>query len=121
LSVDPQESPIAAKLWIEELQIGLGLWQGSFTGVERQWLRWYDAQGNWILTSAEREMRERQRVQMEQQRAEMAEQKAQMEQQRAEMAEQRAQIEQQRAEMAEQKAERLAQLLQAQGINPDDI
>ena len=121
LSVDPQESPIAAKLWIEELQIGLGLWQGSFTGVERQWLRWYDVQGNWILTPAERETRERQRVEMEQQRAEMAEQKVHMEQQRAETAEQRAQMEQQRAEMAEQKAERLAQLLRAQGINPDDI
>jgi Uma2 family endonuclease len=88
LFVEP--SPIAPKLWVEELQIGLGLWQGSFIGVERQWLRWYDAQENWILTPTEREK-------------------------------QRAEMEQQRAEMAEQKAERLAQLLRAQGIDPDNL
>jgi hypothetical protein len=65
LFVEP--SPIAPKLWIEELQIGLGLWQGSFAGVERQWLRWYDAQENWILTPEERE---RQRAEVAEQRAE---------------------------------------------------
>jgi predicted transposase YdaD len=34
--------------------LGLGLWQGAFEGVTRHWLRWYDDQGNWIPTDAER-------------------------------------------------------------------
>ncbi len=42
------------RLWISELELGLGLWQGEFEGVARQWLRWYDNQGNWIPTDAER-------------------------------------------------------------------
>ncbi len=61
------------RLWIEPLQIGLGLWQGSFAGVERLWLRWYDAKGRWISTDIEQE---RQRTEQERQRAERAEQRA---------------------------------------------
>jgi Uma2 family endonuclease len=39
------------RLWIPELEIGLGLWQGTFSGFERQWLRWYDnIEGNWVST-----------------------------------------------------------------------
>ena len=34
--------------------IGIGLWQGDYRDITRQWLRWYDAEGNWILTQAER-------------------------------------------------------------------
>lgn len=44
-----------SRVWIPELDLGLGLWQGEFQGIERLWLRWYDAQGNWILTEAEQE------------------------------------------------------------------
>jgi Uma2 family endonuclease len=60
------------KLWIEGLQIGLGLWQGtsSFANVERLWLRWYDAQGNWIPTNAERAKQEKELRLMAEQRAE---------------------------------------------------
>lgn len=42
------------RIWISEFELGLGLWQGEFEGVTRQWLRWYDNQGNWIPTDAER-------------------------------------------------------------------
>ncbi len=41
--------------WIPELQVGLAFWQGELDGVERRWLRWRDAAGDWILTEAERE------------------------------------------------------------------
>jgi Uma2 family endonuclease len=41
------------RIWIPELEIGLGLWFGEFLEVPRLWLRWYDAQGNWIPTDAE--------------------------------------------------------------------
>ena len=58
------------RVWMPELELGLGLWQGEYQGIERLWLRWYDAQCNWILTSAEQE---RQRAEQERQRAEQAE------------------------------------------------
>jgi len=41
------------KLWIPTLELGLGLWQGKYEGVTRQWLRWYDVEGNWVLTDTE--------------------------------------------------------------------
>jgi Uma2 family endonuclease len=53
------------RVWMPELELGLGLWQGEYQGIERLWLRWYDAQGNWILTQTEQER----------QRAEQAESK----------------------------------------------
>ncbi len=61
------------KIWIAELQIGLGLWQGPYQNIDRLWLRWYDAEGNWILTDTEQLGQERQRAEQERQRAEQAE------------------------------------------------
>jgi hypothetical protein len=46
---------------LAEAQLGIGLWQGSYQGVERLWLRWYDRNLNWILTPEEHE---RQRANM---------------------------------------------------------
>jgi Uma2 family endonuclease len=51
------------KIWLPEMELGLGIWQGSYDGISRSWLRWCDAEGNWILTPEER-------VEQEQQRAE---------------------------------------------------
>lgn len=89
------------RVWIPSLELGLGLWQGPFEGIERLWLRWYDAEGNWLLTDTE-----------------LALEQAQQERQRAEVAEQRANIAEQRAETAEQRAEQLAQRLRDLGIDP---
>ena len=55
------------RVWISELELGLGLWPGEYQGIERLWLRWYDAQGNWILTEAEQE---RQRAELAESRLE---------------------------------------------------
>ncbi|NER26923.1 MAG: Uma2 family endonuclease [Symploca sp. SIO1C4] len=30
------------RIWMPCLELGMGLWQGSYQGVERLWLRWYD-------------------------------------------------------------------------------
>lgn len=49
------DQPIA---WISDLQIGLGIWQGVFEGVPGYWLRWCDADGNWLLTDTERSQQE---------------------------------------------------------------
>ncbi|MGK7928128.1 MAG: Uma2 family endonuclease [Spirulina sp.] len=48
------------QLWLEELGLGLRLWQGIYKGVERLWLRFYNASGNLILTQSERADRFRQ-------------------------------------------------------------
>ena len=60
-------TPPEQRLWLLEAGLGLGLWQGSYQGVERRWLRFYDAAGHWIPTPLERENR---RAEQEHQRAE---------------------------------------------------
>jgi Uma2 family endonuclease len=85
------------RLWIEELGLGLGLWQGFWLKQKRPWLRWYDLEGNWVPTPEERE------------------------QQFAEQAVQQTEQAQQRAMQAEQRAEILAQRLRELGVNPDDL
>ncbi|WP_421655798.1 hypothetical protein [Leptothermofonsia sp. ETS-13] len=32
--------------WMPTLELGLGLWRGRYHGMERLWLRWYDATEN---------------------------------------------------------------------------
>jgi Uma2 family endonuclease len=61
-----------SRVWMSDLNLGLGLWQGEFLGIDCLWLRWYDFEGNWILTEAEQE---RQRAEVAESRAEQAEAK----------------------------------------------
>ena len=96
-----------SQFWIPELQLGIGLWLGQYRGLNRLWLRWYDQDGNWIPTEAERTELQRQRAEEEYQRAEQ-------ERQQKELA-------QQRAELAQQRAQQLAERLRQMGINPDEI
>ncbi|MDB9494420.1 hypothetical protein PN441_08460 [Spirulina major CS-329] len=42
-------------VWLPDLQVGLGLWQGVFEGVAAPWLRWCDGSGRWLLTDTEQE------------------------------------------------------------------
>jgi Uma2 family endonuclease len=42
------------RVWLPELGLGIGLWQGNYQDFERLWLRWYDAAGNWISTAREK-------------------------------------------------------------------
>jgi Uma2 family endonuclease len=81
------------RFWFAELELGLGLWQGTYQGINGLWLRWYDVTGNWILTPTERAEEEyRQR-----------------------------QLAQQRAEQEYQRAEQLAQRLRDLGIDPKEL
>jgi Uma2 family endonuclease len=41
------------QIWIPELNLGLGLWQGDYQGITRKWLRWYGHDGDWIPTPEE--------------------------------------------------------------------
>lgn len=90
-----------SKVWMPPLEIGLGLWEGEYQGINRLWLRWYDGEGNLILTDAEA---------AQQQATEAQQQVAEAQQQAAEA--------QQRAEAAERRAEMLAQRLRELGIEP---
>jgi Uma2 family endonuclease len=87
--------------WMAELNLFLGPWRGEL-GHERSgyWLRWWDADGNLLLWGHEKVEQEQQKVEAEKQRADAA---------------------QQSAEAEKQRADRLAELLRAQGINPDEV
>jgi Uma2 family endonuclease len=66
-----QEIPMTdQRLWIEEIQLGLGVWQGAYQGIEGRWLRWYNAADQWVPNPAERAKQESQRAEQESQRAE---------------------------------------------------
>ena len=95
--------PDNPRLWISELEVGLGLWQGEFEGITRQWLRWYDDQG-WVPTDTEQERQEK----------ELALERAEQEQQRAEQ-------EQQRAEQAESQLQQVALNLLRQGMTQEQV
>jgi Uma2 family endonuclease len=62
------------RVWLPEIKLGLGLSPGVYHGVERKWLRWYDADGKWIPTPVEKQ----------QQRAEQEKTRADQEKTRAE-------------------------------------
>ncbi|MBW4553643.1 MAG: Uma2 family endonuclease [Aphanocapsa sp. GSE-SYN-MK-11-07L] len=66
----------ADRLWLPELKLGLGLWQGSFQDIERLWLRWYDPIGQWLPTSLESAEQQRERAEQEKQRADREHQRA---------------------------------------------
>ena len=77
-----------------DLELGCSLWQGEYRGASRQWLRWYDAQGNCVPTEAERERQQK------------------------ELAQQQVEQERQQRELAERRAEELAQRLRELGLEP---
>lgn len=80
--------------WMEQIRLGLTLWEGSFEDKHyNTWLRWCDRDDNLLLTGDEK-------VEQEHQRAEQ---------------------EHQRAEQEHQRAQRLAELLRARGIEPDEL
>jgi Uma2 family endonuclease len=42
-------------VWLPEAKLGLGLWQGIHQNIERDWLRFYNDKGDWVLTAEEQE------------------------------------------------------------------
>ncbi|WP_017655871.1 Uma2 family endonuclease [Fortiea contorta] len=61
-------SLIENRFWLSDLELGLGLWQGTYQQTTGLWLRWYNAHG-WIPTQAEKAQQESQRAEQESQRA----------------------------------------------------
>ncbi|MGF1939485.1 MAG: Uma2 family endonuclease [Nostoc sp. ChiQUE02] len=94
-------------VWLPEIGLGIGCERGNYCGVTREWMYWYDEQGQRYLTPAEQIKQETQR--------------AQQETQRAQQETQRAQQEAQRAQQAELRVQQLTEQLRALGIDPDNL
>ncbi len=90
---DLEQPDVEGRHWFAGLGLFLGTWRGLKTDREGYWLRWWDAEGQLLPWGIEQ-------VEQERQRTEAAEQ---------------------RAAQANQRADRLAELLRAQGIDPDTI
>lgn len=80
------------RIQIPEWKISLRVWQGTYKGIERLWLRWFDGEERLILSGEER----------------------------AKQAEEKATQAENRAEQAKDRAERLARQLRDLGIEPDE-
>ena len=91
--------------YMDRIELGLTLWQGTFEGKQDTWLRWCDKSGNLLLTYDELNAAQRQQTEAERQRAEEQQQRAEEQQQRAEEQQQLAEAERQRAEAERQRAE----------------
>ncbi|MBD1899618.1 Uma2 family endonuclease [Trichocoleus sp. DQ-A3] len=76
-------------VWLPEMGLAIGTERGIYQGITREWLYWYDEQGQRLLTPEER----------------------------AQLAEQNAQLAEQRAQLAEQRAQTLAKQLRAMGLS----
>lgn len=60
-----------SETWLEQVGLGITLWEGEFEGRQDTWLRWCYQDSNVLLTGDER-------AEQEQQRAEQAEQRTQL-------------------------------------------
>jgi Uma2 family endonuclease len=95
-----EQSITEDRFWFEDLGLGIGLWDGEYEQITRPWLRWYDADGQWIPTEGEQLVDERSQRQK---------------------AESKAQSEAERAEQERSRADRLAERLKALGIDPEEV
>lgn len=55
---------------LDQVGLGITLWDGQFEGIQGQWLRWCDSEGRLLLSGEEGRGQERQRAEQEHQRAE---------------------------------------------------
>jgi Uma2 family endonuclease len=77
-------NPANPLIWLTDLEIGLGIWQGEFEDVTAAWLRWCDGQGEWLLTDTEQAQ---QQVEQERQMNQQAQQQVEQERRAKEQAE----------------------------------
>jgi len=86
-------------VWLAKINLGIGREEGTYQGVTREWLYWYDKQGERYLTPEETISDTQRQLQSAENRAIAAEEQLEQESQRA---------------------KRLAQLLREAGIDPDE-
>jgi len=51
-------------VWLPEINLGIGRERGTYQGITREWLYWYDEQGQRLLTPEERILQAEQRAEM---------------------------------------------------------
>ena len=61
---------------IGKMSIELGLWQGNYQNQNQLWLRWWDKNGNLLLTGSERAELEKGRAERERERADRQQERA---------------------------------------------
>ena len=62
----PPENPV----WLPEIGLGIGRERGTYQGITREWLYWYDDKGQRLLTPEERILQAEQRARDVEQKAE---------------------------------------------------
>lgn len=62
-------------VWLAEIGLGIGRETGSYQGIEREWLYWYDQQGKRYLTPEERVVAAKQQASEAENRAKKLEEK----------------------------------------------
>ncbi|MEH2147440.1 Uma2 family endonuclease [Nostoc sp.] len=87
-------------VWLPEIGLGIGIERGTYLGIPREWMYWYNQQGQRLLTSEEKEKLAQQEVQQAKQEVQQAEQKAQQ---------------------AQQETQLLRERLRSLGIDPDSL
>ena len=107
--------------FIEPLGIELGIWQGSYQNQTLSWLRWWDSEGNLLLTGAERVEVEKARSDRFANIAEQAHQQVEQERQRVEQERQRAEQARQQAEQSELARRNAIPQLLATGMSVEQI
>ncbi|GAB1545172.1 Uma2 family endonuclease [Scytonema sp. NUACC21] len=88
------------RLLMPEIGLSLGLWEGSFRGIPRLWLRWLTLNGELIPEPSEEATAARQEAQQAKQEAQQAKQEA---------------------DEAKRRAEKLAERLRQLGIDLDEV
>ncbi|MFK0733693.1 MAG: Uma2 family endonuclease [Gloeotrichia echinulata HAB0833] len=56
-------------VWLGEIGLGIGIERGTYQGITREWVYWYNQQGERLLTPEEQAKQAQQQVQQVQQRA----------------------------------------------------
>ncbi|AFY49537.1 hypothetical protein Nos7524_3757 [Nostoc sp. PCC 7524] len=80
-------------VWLPEIGLGIGIEQGTYLGIPREWMYWYNQEGQRLLTPQEQ----------------------------AQLAQQQAQLAQQQAQQAQQEVQLLRERLRSLGVDPDSL
>ena len=72
------------RVWLPEIGLAIGIEQGTYLGIPREWLYWYDEQGERFLTPEEH-MKQAQQQALQAQQVLQAQQEAQQARRRAEL------------------------------------
>ncbi|NER95406.1 MAG: Uma2 family endonuclease [Symploca sp. SIO1B1] len=107
-------------VWIEEMGLGIGRGRGTYKGWTREWLYWYDREGNRLLAPEEEIDSIEQQLQLERQQKRQAQQQFELERQQKQQAQQQFELEQQKRQQLLTKLRSLTpEQLTALGIDPE--